>query len=381
MHNEKRYIAIKEISTWHTYNDEVELPSGCSTWIYNVLLDGQVKAFRFFIDKYGDTRIDLNSCVRIDGEMYQSNDDALLLQHPDKQIYCCVHERTEVVAVSYAVKTDDKPDFVEQESCCNKHSELIECTKCGHLMHVEYAALYHANDGSLLCSGCVKDYLLNECIYGSDLCNKYHEPYVVTGSKNIGLELEYESSKAITRNDMNELQSELEQCCAANGLDKNFIRATHEPSLDSYGMEFVTAPFQWKWLSSNWCVVEQLLKIIWKYGFDVTKQRTGLHIHFSRDWLDYVAEDECQFYSLARCSVLNRELIEVVGRRTNCSHAKFLEYDEAKTEKNSAVNFLHADTIEFRSFKSTTDFDDIKDAINVCRCLIEESRRNKYGER
>lgn len=140
------------------------------------------------------------------------------------------------------------------------------------------------------------------------------------------------------------------------------IYCVHDGSL-SKGLEFPTQPGSLAWHKT--LPYKKMFKYLDKNGYQAHDTKTcGLHVHINRSFFGE-HEAECIGKLMYILEKFNDEF-SVIGRR-DCRYAKMLGYNGEKCkelyqkgysikDKYNAINIMHKDTIEIRSFKSTLKY-------------------------
>ena len=209
-----------------------------------------------------------------------------------------------------------------------------------------------------------------------DYLYSYHgyENYIsYDDDKKIGIELEFEDV---------ELSSFLELLdygiinCSVYNNNNGTINASSDGSLSCYGVEFVTGARNIKKTLNE---IEDLLY----YLKAETNSETGLHIHFDKsNWFYDSEENICKF--IAVCSMWQRCLFKVSDRnrdgwnswsKENYFYMSEAEdsIDELYIDKEShrvLINLEHEETVEYRGFKSTMNYELLESRVYFIAELI-----------
>lgn len=140
------------------------------------------------------------------------------------------------------------------------------------------------------------------------------------------------------------------------------IYCVHDGSL-SKGLEFPTQPGSLAWHKT--LPYKKMFKYLDEHGYKAHDTQTcGLHVHINRSFFGE-HEAECIGKLMYILEKFNDEF-SVIGRR-NCRYAKMFGYNGEKCkelyqkgysvkDKYNAINLMHEDTIEIRSFKGTLKY-------------------------
>ena len=191
--------------------------------------------------------------------------------------------------------------------------------------------------------------------------------------KKIGIELEYDDVDLSSFLEL--LEYGIINCSKYNGNDTN-INASSDGSLSCYGVEFVTGARNIKKTLNE---LEDLLY----YLEAETNSETGMHIHFDKsDWFYDSEENICKF--IAVCSMWQRCLFYISHRhrdgwnswsKQNYTYKSEAEnsIDELYIDNEShrvLVNLEHEETVEYRGFKSTMNYELLESRVYFIAELI-----------
>lgn len=188
----------------------------------------------------------------------------------------------------------------------------------------------------------------------------------------IGIELEFEDVEVTSFLEL--LDYGIINCSVYN--NNGTINASSDGSLSCYGVEFVTGARN---IEKTLNEVEDLLY----YLEAETNSETGLHIHFDKsNWFYDSEENICKF--IAVCSMWQRCLFKVSDRnrdgwnswsKQNYSYKSEAEnsIDELYIDNEShrvLVNLEHEETVEYRGFKSTMNYELLESRVYFIAELI-----------
>lgn len=198
----------------------------------------------------------------------------------------------------------------------------------------------------------IEDYLFS--YHGYDNYIDYED------SKKIGIELELENVDMASFLEM--LEDGIINCNVYMNNDST-INASSDGSLSCYGIEFVTGARNIKKILKE---VEDLLY----YVEAETNSETGLHIHFDKsDWFNDSEENICKF--IAVCSMWQRMLFYVSHRNREGWNSWSRQNYNFKSDAEDSIdnlfydieshrvliNLQHGETVEYRGFRSTLNYD------------------------
>lgn len=210
-----------------------------------------------------------------------------------------------------------------------------------------------------------------------DYLYSYHgyENYIsYDDDKKIGIELEFEDVELSSFLEL--LDYGIINCSVYNNNNNGTINASSDGSLSCYGVEFVTGARN---IEKTLNEIEDLLY----YLEAETNSETGLHIHFDKsNWFYDSEENICKF--IAVCSMWQRCLFKVSDRnrdgwnswsKQNYSYMSEAEdsIDELYIDKEShrvLINLEHEETVEYRGFKSTMNYELLESRVYFIAELI-----------
>lgn len=208
-----------------------------------------------------------------------------------------------------------------------------------------------------------------------DYLYSYHgyENYIsYDDDKKIGIELEYEDVELSSFLEL--LDYGIINCSVYN--NNGAINASSDGSLSCYGVEFVTG-------ARNIGKTLDEIKDLLYYLEAETNSETGLHIHFDKsNWFYDSEENICKF--IAVCSMWQRCLFKVSDRnrdgwnrwsKQNYSYMSEAEnsIDELYIDEEShrvLINLEHEETVEYRGFKSTMNYELLESRVYFISELI-----------
>lgn len=208
-----------------------------------------------------------------------------------------------------------------------------------------------------------------------DYLYSYHgyENYIsYDDDKKIGIELEFENVELSSFLEL--LDYEIINCRVYNNNDST-INASSDGSLSYCGVEFVTGARNIKKTLNE---LEDLLY----YLEAETNSETGMHIHFDKSNWFYSEENICKF--IAVCSMWQRCLFYISHRyREGWNSWSKQNYTYKAEAENSIddlyidneshrvlINLEHEETVEYRGFKSTLNYELLESRVYFIAELI-----------
>lgn len=243
------------------------------------------------------------------------------------------------------------------ENCLEE--SYVSCEYCGEIYHIDDVHLW--ND----------DYYCRDCY--NEYCNpdilSYHEygynNYKPIGESllHFGLELEY-NGESITQ--------------PIKDLDYNNI-FHFESDCTAEAFEMISQPLS----MDEWLKYSETMKDIFKTMKEYTEvdDGVGLHVHISRTaFKDKKALDSF----IAFVNAFKEPFEQIAKRKTHFARfdrfrttLKDIEIQGYNTDKYTAVNVLHKNSIEVRIFQSTHNMEYILDVLTVLKRLIDKCNEHK----
>lgn len=377
---------------------------GCiAVYLYDL---NNIKVYQRYYKSYTDDLDDLINNIMDDDDLYVTCDIcderiALSSSHEVDSMHLCdecysdhyteCYECGEVIRIDDAYWDDDRECFV-CEDCWERY--YITCYECGEKHYQDNMTEIY--NGDYVCDDCLSSYRrcddcdqyfpeddLNYCddgCYYCDSCIGDHENRDILGyhdyqgeytlrqlqddrSRHFGIEIETENN-TYTASKVNEY---------------GWLHCEHDGSLND-GYEIISQPLSLN-LWYKWGEFKKLTQYLIKEGVRSHDTSTcGLHIHASRDEINNVDR------VVAICEMF-REPLEVLARRANNRYATFmsslLDYSDVKDLKKGikdrcydrsryqAVNTTNWNTIEFRFFRGTLNYNTIMASIELVNNIIE----------
>lgn len=240
------------------------------------------------------------------------------------------------------------------------------CSVCGALVH---------NDEGDVCGTCRE--LKENCIHGySFKPNPFFNK--LDSEENpiyFGVELEVGNTCEECRDDA------VDTLCTFDGFYKHFYLKS-DSSIEEYGFELVTHPCTYKYHMEKfpW---DDIMDVITEEGLKADSS-CGIHIHISRNaltdyqWLlfDYFINRNANFWQ----SISGRDgnhYADYIGVRRRHLRDYYGVYHNH--DRYQAVNFCNSNTVEVRTYASTTNADKLRWKIKHCCALVQFIKAGKYS--
>ncbi len=292
--------------------------------------------------------------------------------------YCedCLEERTFVCdRCGERFSTDDDEGDGNTQICqrCYEY-HYTNCDRCGRIISTDDAYYDDDDDDNRYCYSCYENHVRNAVIRGYNY--KPFPMFYGDGPRFMGVELEVDGGGQSSRN-----AGELYEI--ANGESER-IYIKHDGSLEN-GFEIVTHPMSLDYHRRNmpW---KRLVERASEMDYLSHKTETcGLHVHVSRNCFG----DDCVTQELKISKVLyiiERFWAELLlfSRRTEEQLAQWAQrygyeetpkhiLDKAKINGNRyrCINLENADTIEFRIFRGTLNYNTIIAALEMVDVICD----------
>lgn len=303
---------------------------------------------------------------------------------------CC--ECGEIIRTDDAYWDDDRECYV-CEDCWERY--YIECHECGEKHYQDNMTEIY--NGDYVCDDCLASYRrcddcdryypdneLNYCddddCYYCDSCIGDHEDRDILGYHdfNEGYTLHQINSDDKSRHYGIELETENNTYTASEVNKYEWLHCEHDGSLNN-GYEIISQPLSLN-LWYKWKEFKGLTEYLIKEGVRSHDTCTcGLHIHASRDEINNVER------VIAICELF-KEPLEVLARRANNRYAMFMSGNRPdmdikdikkaikdgayRGDRYQAVNTTNRNTIEFRFFKGTLNYNTIMASIELVDNII-----------
>lgn len=165
--------------------------------------------------------------------------------------------------------------------------------------------------------------------------------------------------------------------------EEKFIYSTHDSSVQ---IELDTMPCSLRYHKEkmNYKELFKYLDEIGYKGHDC--ESAGLHVHVNRDYLGETKFQQELVISkiLYLMEKFNKEICVIARRSTYYSdfpgdkekvETLFSNFDKyLDKDKNAALNLQHPNTIEFRMFKSTLNYDSFINVLDFVACIVDYAR-------
>lgn len=259
---------------------------------------------------------------------------------------------------------------------CRDYGDYYRCASCGELFHADDLRYHEGHD----CDYCENCYPYNENIMD------YHDfddwqPYTIENENESilkGFELE------VSGDDGDYVAGLLKDVLG------DFAVYEEDGSVD--GFEIITNPFSRQyWAKNSEKFKKEVFKILNKYGYD--NCNCGLHVHVNREQLatDDLFSDDVIDNIILIMETFKAELIKF-SRRSRSDLAQWasfltddgeeLVFEELKKKKSRkgrycALNITNSDTVEFRIFKGTLDYNELMATLELVDNIVDIARSNK----
>lgn len=143
----------------------------------------------------------------------------------------------------------------------------------------------------------------------------------------------------------------------------SFFYMKKDTSIPIYGCEIVTQPATLrKHIGSKYW--KPLLEASKEYGFNANNDKCGIHVHVSKD---FFTADEI---SLLDCFVNSYSFWKKLARRVS-HYSEYVQKDEDSwgrqtTNRRCALNLSNNETVEFRIFKGTLEYEEVMAYLEAC---------------
>lgn len=238
----------------------------------------------------------------------------------------------------------------------------FECEKC-HKRHLIENRIYHSID---ICEKCM-DNISNPIRCYHDYEEDFWDEKVTQEDNNgvpmfTGFELEVERVKG----DMSRKVASY----ITNVLSKGLVVFENDGSLNDSGFEIISHPMTLNFIHSKFDTFKTMLKALSEIGYGSTSD-TGFHVHVNREYLgagtrniDDVINNIAiilETFQKELCKFANRSSNGYCQFLTDGNGKKTLKFIKRarknKRERYLVLNETNENTIEFRIFKSTVDYE------------------------
>lgn len=272
-------------------------------------------------------------------------------------------------------KSSERAYIVDGADCICKHcvSEMTEyshCDICNNYYRSEN--IVRMDDGTNVCGDCFRQHysvISYYHTYKNEAIDNGYEYYGNTHNNTVpymGFELETENADEDSKN--------IEICAykAQKIFNDIYVAAEEDGSLD-YGFELITPPMTYEYHNSISDKYNSLMDLYSQFDM-VDTDNCGLHIHINRNYFDDVDNgilniltifdkfwDDLKIFSRRDIERLDRWAKKPVGTPQQILN----ESKGHVRDRYVAVNLTNAHTIEFRIFKSTTDWETLKNTLSL----------------
>ena len=282
-------------------------------------------------------------------------------------------------------------DWEQERRICNNciENSYYYCADCGYVVHESDAICIN---GEWYCPSCAEnveeceterqEYVCDYHHYGSN----YWQPrfYKNTSSDNLfGIELEVESTQPfVTCNEI------VKKVCEID-TDEVFV-FEHDGSLTN-GFEIISNPCSLNYWYSKEENLKKIFEVLNNMGCKSHDVSTcGLHIHFSRDYVDTATISRILYLFEKFKNYLimfSRRKIDNLNRWASFMNVdvKDLSLDYVKSNHDNcnryrAVNLTNNETIEIRIFKGTLKFESFMSCIELVNNIVEMAKNMNDNE-
>ena len=271
-------------------------------------------------------------------------------------------------------KISEKATIYEEDikickNCVSETREFFKCNRCEIYYRISDKKNYN---GKEVCKYCLAEEI--DCIDGyhtfkgrglrrgyTFFGNTYNNsvPYM-------GFELETENSDG----------EYVEAKICASEIHSIFndipISTEEDGSLDD-GFELITSPMTYEFHNKLSKEYTEVMETYNKYNM-ISNNHCGLHVHINRNYFDDVDAGILNiltifdkfWHDLERFSRRDINRLDRWAKKPSGTPEQFLnESKRGRTNRYSAVNLCNDNTIEFRIFKSTTDWDILDDTLSL----------------
>lgn len=253
------------------------------------------------------------------------------------------------------------------KTCVDSIDDIYKCPSCGRYFEKD---CFIEIEGQRCCTDCFSNEYNVIDDYHSFKNDALDSGYVYYGDTHnnsvpyLGFELETENINS----------SDTDAMICAYQLKKSFdgieVATEYDGSL-CYGFEFITSPMTYEYHTSINEKYKHLISLYETYNMKATND-CGLHIHINRNYFDNVDSGILNILTIfdkfwGNIEIMSRRDINNLNRwakKPRETPSEFIEKNKAgRGERYVAVNLTNSHTIEFRVFKSTTDWNTLKQAL------------------
>ena len=271
------------------------------------------------------------------------------------------------------------------EDCYNNH--YTTCNECGEIYNIDDMC-YDEEEDVDVCYNCY-----NEATTRAELVKNYHyykssywQPrfYNNTSNDNLfGVELEVENKKQLITNN-----ETVKKICE---IDKDEVFVFESDGSLNNGFEIISNPCSLNYWYSKENELKEIFEKLSNSGFSSHDTTTcGLHIHFSRDYVDteIIGRILYLFEKFKNHLVMfSRRKIDNLNRWASFMNVDFkeLSLDYVKSNQDNcnrykAVNLTNNKTIEIRIFKGTLKFESFMACIELVNNIVEMAKNMNDNE-
>lgn len=282
--------------------------------------------------------------------------------------FVCEHCQ-QIYNISEKVHIEDESAHICKH-CISEMTEYSRCDMCGDYHHSEN--IVHMEDGTNVCGNCFRNrysVISYYHTYKNDATDSGYEYYGDTHNNAVpymGFELETENK--------DENSANVEVCAyKAQKVFGDIYVATEEDGSLDYGFELITPPMTYEYHSSLNDKYNSLMDLYSRFGMEGT-DNCGLHIHINRNYFDDVDNGILNILTIFdkfwdNLKVFSRRDIERLDRwakkPVGTPEQILRESKGYVRDRYVAVNLTNTHTIEFRIFKSTTDWEVLRSTLSL----------------
>ena len=282
--------------------------------------------------------------------------------------FVCEHCQ-QIYNISEKVHIEDESVHICKH-CISEMTEYSRCDRCNSYYRNE--DIVHMDDGANVCGNCFRNhYSVISCYhtYKSEATDDGYEYYGDTHNNAVpymGFELETENE--------DEDSKSVEVCAyKAQKVFGDIYVATEEDGSLDYGFELITPPMTYEYHNTINDKYINLMDLYSQFGM-VDTDNCGLHVHINRNYFDDVDNGILNILTIFdkfwdNIKIFSRRDIERLGRwakKPAGTPEQILRESKGYVrDRYVAVNLTNTHTIEFRIFKSTTDWEILRSTLSL----------------
>lgn len=254
------------------------------------------------------------------------------------------------------------------DRCRDNYYTYVDC--CGTYVQSDYA-YYNEDDDNYYCE---EHYHENTDIYGYHQFNDWQKQTLENENPPfcIGFELEVENTSRQHYNDD-----------VASIVKRKFpVICSNDGSLD-YGFEIVSHPLSYKYIIENQDKLEDMLDTLKDKGFESHNPGTcGLHFHITHPHNDDIIDriilimetykQELITFSRRTSSQIESwcKFLSDIKEEGDCKSLYFIKKNKETSTRYMALNLTNYNTIEFRIFRGTLNFDTFMASVELVNNIV-----------